>query len=85
MADDVGEAGLDRHLQLQATRVDLWPGLAQVDCPTLVVAAREDALCPVSKHEDMHRVIPGSQLVILDNCGHLSPIERPKELLHLWG
>lgn len=85
MADDVGETRLDRQLQLQATRVDFWPGLAEISCPTLVVAAREDALCPVSKHEAMHRVIPDSQLVILENCGHLSPIERPGELLNLWG
>ena len=85
MADDVGETRLDRQLQLQTTRVDFWPGLEEISCPTLVVAARQDALCPVSKHEAMHRVIPDSQLVILENCGHLSPIERPGELLNLWG
>lgn len=84
MADEVGERRLDRQLQLQATRVDFWPGLAEIRCPTLIVAAREDALCAVSKHEDMQRRIPGSRLVIMEGSGHLSPIERPDQLLELW-
>ncbi len=84
MADGVGERRLDRQLQLQATRVDCWPGLTEIGCPTLIVAAREDALCAVAKHEEMHRRIPGSRLAILEGCGHLSPIEQPDKILALW-
>lgn len=84
MAEEVGEQRLDRQLQLQATRIDFWPGLTEIRCPTLIVAAREDALCSVAKHEDMRRCIPGSRLVILEDCGHLSPIEQPGQLRDLW-
>lgn len=84
MADEVGEERLDAQLQLQATRVDFWPGLSEIACPTLIVAARDDALCSVGKHEEMQRCIAGARLVVLDGTGHLSPLEEPDRLLELW-
>lgn len=84
MADDVGEARLNRQLQLQATRVDLRASLHRIRCPTLIVAARDDALCSVSRHEELHRLIPDSRLVVLERCGHLSPLERPDFIATLW-
>lgn len=84
MADDVGEARLDRQLQLQATRIDLSGSLGRIRCPTLIVAARDDALCSVAKHEEMHHVIPGSRLAVLEHCGHLSPLEQPGGIAALW-
>lgn len=77
MADDVGEEALDRQLAMQATRVDERPGLAAVRVPTLVVAAAHDRLCPVERHEEIHALVPGSKLVVLEGRGHLAPIEDP--------
>jgi pimeloyl-ACP methyl ester carboxylesterase len=79
MADDVGVADLDAQLRLQATRVDERPELANVRCPTLIVAAAQDALCGVDRHVEMAAIIPGAELVILD-CAHLSPLECPGEV-----
>lgn len=84
MADDVGEARLDRQLRLQRSRVDLTESLARIRCPTLIVAASDDALCSVAKHEDIHRLVRGSRLAVLEQCGHLSPLEQPDELAALW-
>ena len=80
MADDVGEARLDRQLRLQATRVDLRASLCRIRCPTMIVAARDDSLCSVAKHEELHRLIPESRLVVVERCGHLSPLERPEQI-----
>lgn len=77
MADEVGTARLDAHLALQATRIDERPGLAAVRCPTLIVAGDADALCSPERHAEIHRHIPGSELVLLADCGHLSPLEQP--------
>ena len=77
MADETGEATYDAQLRLQTTRVDERPGLADVRCPTLVVAARDDRLCPVARHEEIARLVPGCGLVVLQDCAHLSPLERP--------
>ena len=76
MADDTGTATYDAQLRLQATRVDERPGLARARCPTLVVAARDDRLCPVARHEEVTRLVPGARLVVLEDCAHLSPLEQ---------
>jgi len=80
MADDLGAETYDASLRLQATRVDERPGLAQVLCPTLVVAARDDRLCPVERHLEITRLVPGAELVVLEDCAHLSPLEQPEVL-----
>jgi pimeloyl-ACP methyl ester carboxylesterase len=87
MADEVGAETLDAQLALQASRVDERPGLARVRCPTLIISARDDALCRPERHAEMHALVPGSELVELEQCGHLSPLEQPaavETLLQRW-
>jgi pimeloyl-ACP methyl ester carboxylesterase len=87
MADDIGAETLDAQLALQATRVDERPGLSQVRCPTLIIAGRDDALCRPERHAEMHALVAGSELVELEQCGHLSPLEQPaavEPLLQRW-
>jgi pimeloyl-ACP methyl ester carboxylesterase len=84
MADSVGEAALDAQLALQATRVDERPALRHIGCPALIIAARQDALCPVAKHTEMHELMRGSSLTILEGCGHLSPLEKPDAVTNCW-
>lgn len=85
MADDVGEAELDAQLRLQATRVDERPGLRQVRCPTLVVAARHDRLCPVERLTEVASLVPGARLEVLEHAGHLSPLEDAHAVRRLVG
>ncbi len=80
MADELGAAAFDAQLRLQDTRVDERPGLAQVRCPTLVVAARADRLCSVERHQEIAGLVPGAELVVLEDCAHLSPFEQPEAL-----
>lgn len=87
MADELGPETYAAQCRLQDTRVDERPGLVQVRCPTLVVAARDDRLCPVGRHEEVARLVPGAELVVLDDCAHLSPLEQPEAvsgLLRRW-
>lgn len=78
MAEEVGEQALINQLSMQATRIDERDALGRVGVPTLILAAEEDALCPVSKHQEMHTLIKDSRLVLLSSAGHLSPLERPR-------
>ncbi|GAA3571582.1 alpha/beta hydrolase [Microlunatus spumicola] len=80
MADELGAPTFADQLRLQDTRVDERPGLAQVRCPTLVLAARDDRLCPVERHEEIARLVPGGRLVVLEDCAHLSPLEQPERV-----
>ncbi|MDQ3829386.1 MAG: alpha/beta hydrolase [Candidatus Tectomicrobia bacterium] len=49
--------------------------------PTLIVWGRQDAIVPVSAAEVYHASIPGSQLVILDNCAHHPEVEQSDEFV----
>jgi pimeloyl-ACP methyl ester carboxylesterase len=84
MADAVGEEALDAQLALQATRIDERPALPYVRCPTMIIAARQDALCSVAKHTELKELIPGSSLLIIEDCGHLSPLEQPRVVTNCW-
>ncbi|MHA6784298.1 alpha/beta fold hydrolase [Pseudonocardia saturnea] len=77
MADDIGERVLDHQLAAQASRIDERPALVRVQVPTLVLAAREDRLCPPERHREIAALVPGARLQMLDGVGHLSPLEAP--------
>ena len=68
-------------------RIDSRPGLARIKCPTLVICGREDVITPPAVHEELVAAIPGAKLEIIENCGHLSPLEQPEqvtEILRNW-
>lgn len=85
MADDTGANVLDRQLSAQLSRVDERPWLDRVRVPVLVLAAADDAMCPLEKHQELHEIMLTSTLAIVENTGHLSPLEVPEEIAeHLW-
>ena len=50
--------------------------LSEIKSPTLVMAGRYDWICPPSQAHIMHDGIPGSELVIFEESGHLPFIEE---------
>jgi len=68
-------------------RPDATGVLEQIRCPTLLLTGREDGWSPPARHEEMAAKIPGSQLVVIPECGHMSMLERPgavTEALRRW-
>jgi pimeloyl-ACP methyl ester carboxylesterase len=67
-------------LQIKALlrRPDAGPVLTTIQCPTLVLCGREDAWAPPARHEVIAKMIRHSTLEIIPECGHMSPIERPR-------
>jgi pimeloyl-ACP methyl ester carboxylesterase len=61
-------------------RPDATPLLSQIQCPTMVLCGREDAWSGLKQHEDIASLIPNSNLVVIENCGHMSTMERPDEV-----
>lgn len=55
------------------TRFDVTARLPQIAAPTLIVAGRSDHIAPAAVAEQMHALIPGSRLVLIDG-GHLAPL-----------
>ena len=62
-----------------AEREDHASLLSKIAAPTLIVVGVEDAITPVADSEKMHNAIPGSRLVVLENAGHVSNLERTEE------
>ncbi|MFC8933970.1 alpha/beta fold hydrolase [Rhodococcus sp. NPDC057135] len=83
MAARVGPVVLQRQLAAQCTRVDALPELRNVTCPTLVVSATRDHLCPDYFHRDIADAVPRSRLEHLHGAGHLSPWEQPAEIARM--
>jgi pimeloyl-ACP methyl ester carboxylesterase len=87
MAKDVGAEAFVRQVQSQLDRPDSRPMLAQISCPTLVLAGRQDETCPMGLHEEMANAIPYAHLVVVEQCGHYSVLEQPQAvtaLLRYW-
>ena len=61
------------------TTFDRRKELADIKVPTLLVAGSEDKTAPPSVMEKMWQKIPGSEYVLIENCGHLGPMDRPQE------
>ncbi len=61
-------------------RPDARDVLPQIHCPSLVLCGREDAWSVLSHHEEMTAMIPHGRLVVIENCGHMSTMERPEEI-----
>src|SRR5262245_59774385 len=50
--------------------------LHRIDVPVKIIWGKQDRILPVGLAEPLHKLIPGSQLHILDNCGHLPQVEK---------
>jgi len=57
----------------------LGENLKSIHAPTLVIWGREDSIVPLSNAERFHATIAGSQIVIIDESGHVTQIEKPSE------
>ena len=73
----VGAATYVRQEQAVMTRSDSRPGLAAIRCPTLVLCGRQDAATPLVLSEEIAAAIPSARLAVVEDCGHLSTMERP--------
>ena len=49
---------------------DLRPELGRITAPTLIIAGRHDWICPPEFSEEIHRLIPGSELRIFEASSH---------------
>jgi pimeloyl-ACP methyl ester carboxylesterase len=83
MALATGVEAFMRQQRAIIGRIDSRPHLAAIRCPTLVVAARKDAIMPVEVLEELASGIPGARLAIIEKSGHVAPVEQPKDVAAL--
>lgn len=54
--------------------------LHEITCPTLVVAAGHDQLRSIDESRELHEGIAGSRLEVIEDSGHMIPLEAPAAL-----
>ena len=67
------------ELQIRALlgRPDARTVFASIGCPVLIGCGRQDAWSPLARHQQMQRLLPGSRLVVIEDSGHMAPMEQP--------
>jgi pimeloyl-ACP methyl ester carboxylesterase len=61
-------------------RPDACGLLADIRCPTLVLCGAQDSWALPERHREMAAAIRGCTLSIIEDCGHMAPMERPAEV-----
>ena len=77
MAHSVGAERYIQQLTAILNKPDQTELLTTIQCPTLLIASKQDNVMPTDRSEHMAAHIKGSQLVYVENCGHMAPLEQP--------
>jgi pimeloyl-ACP methyl ester carboxylesterase len=86
MAQKQGGALLARQSEALAKRVNLWPRLGEIACPSLMLWGREDKFSPAADGLRMSTSVLRGRYAEISECGHFPTLEAPEEtadiLLH---
>jgi len=68
------------QIEALLARPDATTLLRSITCPTLVLCGRDDGWSTLRQHEEMAELIPSATLAVVDRCGHMAPMERPRDV-----
>lgn len=77
MMKDTGASTFIRQQKALLARADYRQDLAAIQVPTLVVVGEADTITPIAMAEEIANGIPGAQLTVIRDSGHLSTLEEP--------
>jgi pimeloyl-ACP methyl ester carboxylesterase len=69
-----------RQIRALLDRPDARPLLRTISCPTLVMVGRQDRWSPLAQHEEIAAAIPNAELVVIEDSGHMAPVEQPEQV-----
>ncbi|GGK75860.1 alpha/beta fold hydrolase [Amphritea balenae] len=55
----------------------------QIRCPTLILSGDSDLVRPAVESNTMHDLLPGSQFAVIEEAGHMLPMEQPSKVNQL--
>ncbi len=56
--------------------------LSALRVPTLILCGRQDFWSPPAQHEAMHQLAPHATLSVIEEAGHMAPMEQPAAVAH---
>ena len=69
-----------RQIRALLNRPEARAHLPRIACPTLVMVGRQDRWSPLAQHEEIAALIPNAELVVIEDSGHMSPVEQPAQV-----
>jgi pimeloyl-ACP methyl ester carboxylesterase len=78
MAERVGREAYIRQQSAIIGRIDSRPSLKHIFCPVLIIVGKQDVLSPPEIAEEIASLVQNPNLAIVEDCGHLAPLEQPK-------
>lgn len=80
---EVGKEAFVRQEKSMLIRDECESILPLIRCPTLVIHAASDKVFKLEEHQKLTHSIPQAKLVIIELCGHMSPMEKPTAITSL--
>lgn len=75
-----GAAQLVRQNIATAARADRRALLSAIRCPTLVLCGDADVVTTVDASREIAALIPDAEFALINRCGHMLTMERPREV-----
>jgi pimeloyl-ACP methyl ester carboxylesterase len=69
-----------RQIRALLNRPDARPLLPTIRCPAMVMVGRQDRWSPLAQHEEIAALIPHAELSVVEESGHMSPVEQPEQV-----
>lgn len=82
MCLSAGQARFDAQIEALIGRPEQESLLPRIRCPALVITGELDLWSPPEQHREIAAAIPGSELVIVPDAGHMLPLEAPEAVNH---
>jgi pimeloyl-ACP methyl ester carboxylesterase len=76
-----------RQINALLHRPNAHKALGSITCLTAVIVGKLDTWSPPAQHEELAASIPNAYLTVIDDSGHMSPVEQPDavtEVLKTW-
>ena len=67
----------EAQIEALLRRPDAAGVFAALACPVLLACGRQDGWSPLARHEQMRALRPASDLVVIEDSGHMTTMERP--------
>ena len=87
MVESYSVEDFEKQINALINRPDAEALLSQISVPTLLLSGSQDTWSPVAQHQAIQQHIIGSELVVIDEVGHMAPAEDPEKVaaaLHSW-
>jgi len=78
-ADYNALTGIMRNIMVKVVNEDLKAVLPKIQCPVLLLWGKNDTATPLRDARIMEKLIPDAGLVVFDDAGHYSFLDKPYE------